>query len=111
MDTIIQSLSLGLLLRCVFAGFFFVISYYTAAHHPDEFSEIKKLDTIQLIPMTLFIGVVAYSVHRSLLYPVIEWFHNTGRVVTLRTKIPLISGATIDSLRRRWDRGANPQTD
>lgn len=107
MDAIVQSLSLGLLLRCIVAGASFVISYFTATDYPQQFEKIGTLGLSELLPLALLVGVVAYSIHRSLIYPIIEWFMNADWVQSVRRFVPLISKSTITSLVRRWRRGAD----
>ena len=107
MEPILKSFSISFLLRSVFAGAYFVISYYVASHNPREFAQIVGATILSVaLPVALFAGVTAYGIHRSLLYPFIESWFDSGQGHALRRWMPLIRGATIDMLLRRWDRGA-----
>ena len=78
MDSILKAFSIGFLLRSVFAGIFFVLSYYVACGYDLEptIMEAKSFSSSGLL-VALFAGVVVYGVHRSLVYPFIEGFFNS----------------------------------
>ena len=59
-----------------------------------------------LVGIALFAGVVAYAIHRSLLYPFFEWFFS-GIGVTCRRRFPLISENSCKSLKCGWSSGGN----
>jgi hypothetical protein len=110
MDSILKALSVSSLLRSVFAGVFFVISYYVASHSLGKLAEIDARTILAVaLPVALFAGVTAYGIHRSLLYPLVEFCFDTRRAKTLRSKIPLISAVTVENLLRRWDQGADQE--
>ena len=76
MDSLLKTFSIGFLLRSVFAGIFFVVSYYVAFYGLDATVmkiEAKSISSPALL-VGLFVGVVVYGVHRSLIYPFIEFF-------------------------------------
>jgi len=104
MESILKTFSIGFLLRSVFSGIFFVISYYgfgTLVQIGD-----KPIFSTALL-VALFSGVTAYGIHRSAVYPWIEWFFNSKFGKALRERIPLISSSTIHTLLWRWDQGAH----
>jgi hypothetical protein len=110
-DSILKSFSIGFLLRSVFAGAFFMISYYVASHSPKEHLKIDSTTIFSVVlPVALFAGVTAYGIHRSLLFPIIECCFDSGRARRIRRRIPLVSASTKKMLLRRWDRGAEDKT-
>src|SRR5262249_4504271 len=100
--------SIGFLLRSVFAGIFFVLSYYVACGYDLEptIMEAKSFSSSGLL-VALFAGVVVYGVHRSLVYPFIEGFFNSKVGKACRSGLPLISNSTIETLSWRWNQGAH----
>ncbi len=103
MDSILKSFSIGFLLRSVFSGVFFVISYYVASHSPADLLKIDGKMFLSLgLPAALFAGVTTYGLHRSLFYPVIEFCYDSNRGKALRKRRPLIRDATIRTLLWRW---------
>src|SRR5271156_4210449 len=82
MDAILKSFSISFLLRSFFAGVFFVLSYRVAAEGLKNALEINSKDifTIGLL-FALVAGVTVYGIHRSLIYPIIEWFFNCTKNV------------------------------
>jgi hypothetical protein len=103
MDSLLKTFSIGHLLRSVFSGIFFVISCCVAIDFrkcPDN--EGKSFLTLLLLT-SLFAGVTGYGIHRSVIYPFIEWAFNAKWATTLRKRVPLISIEAIDNLFWRWD--------
>jgi hypothetical protein len=119
MDSILKAFSIGFLLRSVFAGIFFVVSFY-AAFYGLEATTVMKIGAKSMsspaLLVALFAGVAVYGVHRSLVYPFIEGFFDSevGKALrgwkpkALRGRKPLalISHNTIQTLLWRWDQGA-----
>ena len=109
MNSILKSFSIPFLLRSVFSGIFFVLSYYVSSRNPLEFARIDGSTMLSVaLPVALFAGVAAYGIHRSLLYPFAEWFFDSNRGKAWRKRIPLISDLTIDTLLWRWDQDPHP---
>lgn len=107
MEQLLRSFSLGLLLRSLFAGVFLVVSYTAAVSGVDALSGIIASDALgKTIALSLFVGVVAYTFHRSIIYPLIEWVLNSQMAKGFRSKCPLISVETIDVLQMKWDYAA-----
>ena len=103
MDSILKSFSIGFLLRSVFSGVFFVVSYYVASHNPVDLSTIDGKTLLSLgLPVALFAGVTTYGLHRSLFYPFIECCYDSDRGKALRQRMPLIRVSTIHILLWRW---------
>ncbi len=76
MDSILKAFSIPFLLRSVFGGIFFVVSYYVAFYGLEATVmkiEAKSISSPVLL-VALFAGVAVYGVHRSLVYPFIEFF-------------------------------------
>ncbi|MCX7176715.1 MAG: hypothetical protein NT159_22905 [Proteobacteria bacterium] len=84
-----------------------MISYYVALHNSLEFSEIKESNMLFGLLVALFAGVSAYGIHRSLLYPWIEYWFDSDRGKDWRKRMPFISSSTIGTLQWRWDSGAD----
>ena len=109
MESVLKSFSIGFLLRSLFAGVFFLISYRVTG---DGVTAIATFESASLfaiaLPVALIAGVTVYSLHRSLVYPFIEHFLNSKSAVAAREPgcWPLISGPTVDVLRRLWALGA-----
>jgi hypothetical protein len=107
MDSLLKTFSIGFLLRSVFAGIFFVVSYYVACYGLEPtIIEAKSISSPALL-VALFAGVVVYGVHRSLVYPFIEVFFDSRVGKACRNGLPLISNSTIDTLRWRWNQSTN----
>jgi hypothetical protein len=111
MDSILKAFSIGFLLRSVFSGIFFVISYYVAAHGRADFMMIEGKSIFSVaLPVALFAGVTAYGIHRSLFYGLIEWWFDSNRGKACRQCMPLISAPTIQTLLYRWNQSAEGAT-
>lgn len=107
MEQLLGSFSLGLLLRSLFAGVFFVAAYTAATGGWCELCTITSSEALgRTMAFSLFVGVVAYTFHRSVVYPPIEWGLNSKRASTIRAKWSLISDKTIAVLRDKWDQAA-----
>jgi hypothetical protein len=117
MDAILKSFSISFLLRSFFAGVFFVFSYRVAEEGLKNALEINSKDIFSIgLPFALVAGVTVYGIHRSLIYPIIEWFFNCTKNVRQKERTmwikekkfrwTLISQNTIDNLVERWDRRA-----
>src|SRR5258708_6515978 len=109
MDSILKAFSIGFLLRSVFSGIFLVISGYITFHDPSEFAKIdgKSIFSVAL-PVALFGGVTAYGIHRSLLYPCIEYWFECKRGKAWRKRAPLINKSTMYTLLWRWGQSEQP---
>jgi hypothetical protein len=112
MDEIIKSFSLSFLLRNVFAGVFFAIAYYAASKGTVALGQVGAKESLSVgLPLGLFAGVTVYGLHRSLLYPWIEWVLETGRLKTIRESLPLISFAACKRLQQRWSMSSEKESD
>ncbi len=107
MEAILKNFSIGFLLRSVFAGAFFLVSYYSAENGLENLPSANLGGSITpVLLLSLFVGVVAYGFHRSLFYPFVEWFLNGTRVTKFRTdRLPLISPQSVRILIAIWGRG------
>lgn len=111
MDSILKAFTISFLLRSVFSGVFFVISYYVTLHNPVDLSKVDGKTLLSLgLPVALFAGVTTYGLHRSLFYPLIECFYDSSRGKTLRKRWPLIRVATIRTLLWRWNADDQPSS-
>lgn len=113
----IRALGVSFLLRSLFAGAFFPISYYVFSHPapPYRYFGYDSEDILYFgLPIALISGISAYALHRSVLYPCLEflldhrWLGNLRRRCCCFKKrehcycCSLISQATIERLRRTW---------
>ena len=105
MDTILKSFSLSFLLRSVFAGAFFVLSFCVAAKGGKNPLIIDSSNVFTVgLPFALIAGVVVYGIHRSVLYPLAEWILNADWAKRRRKKWQtLISKNSIEHLVTDWD--------
>jgi hypothetical protein len=109
MDKLLESFSLGFLLRSGFSGVFFVLAFCIARLGVDATVNINETVKLSLVlPAALVAGVTFYTIHRSLLYPVIEWCMNSKWSGNIRNKVPLISKTTMELLLSNWKR--SPET-
>jgi len=107
MDSILSAFSnIGFLLRSVFAGAFFVVSYYVATHARLEPEKIEPSSLLSVaFPVALFVGVTAYGIHRSLVFPIIEACFDLNGCINWRAKNGrLILKSTVEKLLDRWKR-------
>lgn len=106
MEEILKAFSVGFLLRSVLAGGFFLAALLVGRSTPETVKDI----TLENIPLALlvsvFAGVTTYSIHRCLLFPVVEWVFNAGWAKGLRAwGLSLISDSTVNSILRNWGMG------
>jgi hypothetical protein len=101
-DSMLKAVPIGLLIRSIFAGGFFVISFYlTKNPHPDWTTiEGKTLFDIAL-PVSLFVGVLVYGIQRALFYPLVELVFESKPGDSL-VKFT-IKGRVIDTAIWRWN--------
>lgn len=106
MDTLIKALAPGLLFRSLFAGFFFLVSFRTPGHH-EVFPPLKELS--QALPLlassALIVGFTAYTLHRAVLYPLLETALNSTGLRTIRHRLPLIYSHVVRGFLEKWSRG------
>lgn len=103
MDTILKSLHIGFLLRCLFAGAYFVVAYQFTSSGSNAFVKLDSSAVLSVaLPVALLAGVTIYSLHRSVVYPLIEWFLNSDVARGWRQCAPLISPNTKSVLRSQW---------
>src|SRR5438552_17967331 len=99
MDSILKAFSIPFLLRSVFAGIFFVVSYYVASNGLEPGLEAtiikgKSISSTALL-VALFAGVVVYGVHRAVVYSLIECFFDSTVMTAWRKGRPLIRNSMI----------------
>jgi len=103
MEKFLGSFSLSLLLRSVFSGAFFTLSYCIAKY---GFIGLEAKGIVEELPLSLVAGVSIYGLHRSVVFPIIEWALNTGQSDKLRKCCPLISRKSKAAILKRWGRWA-----
>jgi hypothetical protein len=74
MTELLKSFPFGLLFRGVIPGGFFVLSFNVALH---GWTCLKLGDAVGWLPLAMFVGVAMYTVHRSAIYPIIEFVLDT----------------------------------
>src|SRR5262245_39812771 len=106
MTDLLRAFPFQLLFRGAFAGGFFVMAFLCAMGGRDELlSVINGSDLTALLGAAIFAGVVAYTVFRSLVYPLIEWWLNAVQPKRLSEgwkSWSLISRETCDQLIEHW---------
>ena len=106
METILKSFSLGFLLRSVFAGAFFVLTYSVATKGTSAAIYVNSGNIFSLgMVFALVAGVTVYGIHRSVIFPLFEWFLVAKWAKDWRKSkyLRLISDNVIYDLVRRWD--------
>jgi hypothetical protein len=108
MESVLKSFSVSFLLRSVFAGAFFVISYQVAVCGPASLGYWLKSTNLfaVAVPIALVAGVSIYGLHRALLYPLIECLLDSGWCKHWRSRCPLIRDETVEVLVKSWDMAA-----
>ncbi|MEN6488185.1 MAG: hypothetical protein ABFD66_04770 [Smithella sp.] len=106
MEPLLKQFTISFLLRSIFAGGFFYISYEIGVNGYDNVFKIDSNSMLTLLPVLLLIGVTIYGFHRSFFYPFIENFFMKPKVIDFRRRKPLISDATSNSLIEIWQMGA-----
>jgi hypothetical protein len=103
MNQVLNSFTIKDLLRNLFSGIFFVVSFvcFTCKKDLFEIFNNQTLFTIA-VPFSLFIGVVIYSLHRSLFYPWLEYLFDSRFGKKLRNRMPLLSTSSFEIIIWRW---------
>jgi hypothetical protein len=104
MEQFLSSISLGFLLRSMFAGVFAVVSFTVSSSRAREFL-ICQTDLLLPVglPAALFAGVTIYGLHRSLFYPWIESAMSTPLDGGRKTENCLIKDSTVSYIIKLWD--------
>lgn len=111
MEQILKYFKIGLLLRSLFAGVFFLIAFEISTEGVVELLKIDPLSIFRVIfPVSLFSGVTIYGLHRSILYPPFEWLLSATWVKQIREKVAPISDNSIDTIKKIWNLGAKDKT-
>lgn len=109
MSDLLKNVSFGNLLRSVFAGIFFVLSFLVATKGWRAVNEIRDFDATSVLLVSLFAGVISYGLHRSIVYALLEYFWwDTEMFESLRTSCPSIRTKTVEAFLTRWERGSRP---
>jgi hypothetical protein len=106
-EGILKSFPFGLLLRGVFPGGFFLLSFFVAKNGWQKLGGLT--DQIQLVPwivIAVFCGIAIYTFHRSIIYPIVEYFMD---LCCPCRWFPLISTVTSQRLIDRWKMGDDSQ--
>ena len=103
MEPLLRPFTLSFLLRSLFAGAFFVVSYTVAAQGAAALVPAATTLLFSLaLPLSLFAGVAVYGVHRALIYPLVEYVLGTSRAKRWRESCPLIANVTVEALLKIW---------
>jgi hypothetical protein len=123
MDSVFKAFPFQLVFRGVFPGGFFVLSFLVASHGWNELQDEAGKLGANWLGIAIFVGVMVYVIHRSLLYPLIEFFFdwfddwcNSGRSSPCCNKAKhwcrsrtLIRTDTISKLLDSWSTGTDNQ--
>lgn len=112
MDSILKTFSLGFLLRSIFAGYLFFITYLMGFDRIPVEKVIATLETdgvvLNLLLASLLTGATVYGFHRAILYPLfIEWWLN-GYWDRIPKAFHFISEKSMDYILSVWDLGSEP---
>lgn len=107
MEEILKTFSIGFLLRSFVAGGFFLLALQVATRTREELRNINFGGSLSIgLLFCVFAGITAYSVHRCVLFPVIEWLFNRDCAKEARKgRWAFISDNTVDSILRNWQLG------
>jgi hypothetical protein len=114
MDTILKSFQIGFILRCLFSGVFFVLAYCVSSEGYKNEISITAQNLLSFgLPLAAISGVIVYGIHRSVVFPFIEWLLDTDKAYRWRANgVMFISENTIRNLRNRWrNRGLPGESD
>ena len=108
MDTILQTFPLSFLLRSAFSGVFFVLSYCVVTGNKAHIKvDVNNNLLTVALPFALTAGVIVYTLHRSLIYPFIEYMFDQKEAIKAReSEFRFISQITINRLKKRLLRRA-----
>jgi hypothetical protein len=107
MDKLLDTFSLGFLLRSGFSGAFFVLAVNVASADGNAIANFEPIASLSVVLVVAIVaGVSLYTIHRSLLFPLIEWGMNSHVALQLRSRMPLISAETKLLLFTNWTRRA-----
>ena len=108
METVLRSFSLGFLLRSVFAGAFFVLTYSVATKNTSAEVHVNAGNLFSFgMVFALIAGVTVYGIHRAVIYPWFEWSLDAGWAKRSRQcGLTLINDNVIRELVNKWDRKA-----
>ncbi len=107
MDALLKTLQLGFILRSLFAGCFFVVSYQFTCDGPSALALNLSGDAVtSRLAIAAFVGVTVYVLHRAMVYPIIEQVFNLEAVGRRRHQWPLISKRSLNVLGDFWSAGA-----
>ena len=110
MDSILKSLHLGFLLRCLFAGAYFVVAYQFTSGGSKAFMKLDSSAVLSVaLPVALLAGVTIYSLHRSVVYPGLEYVLNSDTAIGWRQCAPFISTNTKLVLKSQWSIGVEKE--
>jgi hypothetical protein len=101
MESLLQQLQVGLILRSLFAGGFFVLGYWLSGAE-QAFALATDSALPWILAVALLAGFTSYVLHRSILYPFIEWGLNSRCAALMRRCFPLISQRTIALMKELW---------
>ncbi len=112
METILKSFGIGFLLRSAFAGTFFVFAWQATTNSKIAGGiDSKNIFSVELA-IALVAGVTVYGIHRSLVFPFIEWALSSDWAKKLRrTWLPLVSRNARHDIVGRWESRASNKDD
>lgn len=106
MDAILSSFPFQLIYRGVFPGCFFAMSFVVASRGWEGLEKIENSDLFtRWMPLAVFVGVIVYVLHRSLLYPVLECFFDSRRARKAQCHCPFICATTVLRSLEMWSTG------
>lgn len=104
-ETVLQSFPFQFVFRGVFPGGFFVLSYVVATKGWSGLGDIG----LSWLPLAVFVGVIVYILHRSVVYPILECSFDSAKGRRLRKFCPLIRRHTIVRALDMWSTGEHDE--
>lgn len=101
-ESMFKAVPIGLLIRSIFSGGFFVLSFYLAAVGIPDWTTLDKQFGV-VIGASLFAGVLVYGIQRAIIYPFIERFFESDKGEATLKKCPFISEQVIKTAIWRWN--------
>src|SRR5262245_56760936 len=106
MEAVIKAFPLQLIFRGLFPGAFFVVSFIVGTRGWAWIQPALGNRWPMWLALAAFLGIIAYVLHRSVIYPVIEFALDVWQPEN--STCPLIRNNTTERLLDMWSTGAGP---
>ncbi|HEV7923766.1 MAG TPA: hypothetical protein VGR14_00310 [Verrucomicrobiae bacterium] len=111
-ESMLKGVPIGLLIRSIFSGGFFVFSFYLSIECKPDWVKLDGKTIYEIaLPLSLFSGLIVYGIQRAWVYPIVEWFFESSWGEWWLRRLPLMSPAVIDTTIWRWNLNQAEPTD